>query len=53
MARIKIEWSVEAKLDLTDILEFYIARNGNSSYSKKLYSNTLLSGKNKELESFK
>jgi len=38
MVTIKIEWSVEAKLDLSDILEFYINRNGNSIYSKKLYS---------------
>ena len=38
MARIKIEWSIEAKLDLFDILEFYHARNGNTVYSKKLSS---------------
>ena len=38
MARIKIEWSVEAKQDLVDILQFYIDRNGNSLYSKKLYA---------------
>jgi len=38
MARIKIEWSVEAKLDLFDILEFYHSRNGNTIYSKKLSS---------------
>lgn len=37
MARIKIEWSIEAKEDLIDILQFYIDRNGNSNYSKKLY----------------
>jgi toxin YoeB len=38
MARIKIEWSVEAKSDLFDILEFYYTRNGNAIYSKKLSS---------------
>ncbi|HPT01098.1 MAG TPA: type II toxin-antitoxin system RelE/ParE family toxin [Bacteroidales bacterium] len=37
MAQIKIEWSVEAKSDLFDILEFYHSRNGNTIYSKKLY----------------
>ena len=37
MVRIKIEWSLEARLDLIDILEFYIRRNGNSIYSRKLY----------------
>lgn len=36
MARIKVEWSLEARLDLIDILEFYIKRNGNSIYSRKL-----------------
>jgi len=38
MAKIKIEWSIEAKHDLLDILQFYIDRNGNSLYSKKLYT---------------
>ncbi len=38
MARIKIEWSIEAKSDLFDILEFYHSRNGNTIYSRKLYS---------------
>ena len=38
MARIKIAWSIEAKLDLFDILEFYHSRNGNTIYSKKLSS---------------
>jgi len=37
MVRIKIEWSLEARLDLIDILELYIQRNGNSIYSRKLY----------------
>jgi plasmid stabilization system protein ParE len=36
MVKVKIEWSLEARLDLLDILEFYIQRNGNSIYSKKL-----------------
>jgi len=38
MARIKVEWTAEAKQDLKDILQFYISRNGNSLYSKKLNS---------------
>ncbi len=38
MADIKIEWSVEARSDLLDILDFYILRNGNANYSKKLFS---------------
>lgn len=36
MVQRKIIWSVEAKLDLFDILDFYIKRNGSSVYSKKL-----------------
>lgn len=38
MAGIKIKWSVEAKSDLLDILEFYIEHNKSSIYSKKLNS---------------
>jgi len=38
MAKYKIEWSIEARLDLIDILEFYINRNSSNSYSKKLNS---------------
>ncbi len=38
MAKHKIEWSVEAKADLFNILEFYITRNGTTIYSKKLNS---------------
>jgi plasmid stabilization system protein ParE len=38
MARLKIEWSLEARLDLIDILEFYIERNGTATYSRKLNS---------------
>jgi plasmid stabilization system protein ParE len=40
MAKLKIRWSIEAKQDLFDILEYYILRNGNPIYSKKL--NTIL-----------
>ena len=36
MAKFKIEWSIEAKADLFDILNFYIERNQSFSYSKKL-----------------
>ena len=45
MVRIKIEWSLEARMDLLDILQFYIKRNGNSVYSKKLYSQIIKSVK--------
>lgn len=38
MAQHKIVWSIEAKNDLTAILEFYIFRSGTSVYSKKLNS---------------
>ncbi len=36
MAERKIEWSVDARKDLLDILEFYIERNGSKTYSIKL-----------------
>ena len=36
MAKYKIEWSTEAKSDLLTILNFYIQRNKNATYSKKL-----------------
>ena len=36
MARFKIDWSIEARLDLIDILDFYIKRNGSANYSIKL-----------------
>jgi plasmid stabilization system protein ParE len=36
MVKVKIEWTIEARLDLLDILEFYLQRNGNSIYSRKL-----------------
>ncbi|HEY3372760.1 MAG TPA: type II toxin-antitoxin system RelE/ParE family toxin [Prolixibacteraceae bacterium] len=38
MATFKIDWSVEARLDLRDILEFYIDQNGTATYSIKLNS---------------
>lgn len=37
MAKYKIDWSVDAKLDLYDILNFYIERNGSNNYSRKLH----------------
>lgn len=36
MAKYKIEWSTSARIDLLDILDFYIKRNKSASYSKKL-----------------
>ena len=36
MARLKVEWSIEARLDLFDILNFYVVRNKSTAYSKKL-----------------
>jgi len=38
MVKNKVEWSAEARLDLYDILNFYIIRNGNAIYSRKLNS---------------
>jgi plasmid stabilization system protein ParE len=38
MAKYKIEWSVEARLDLIDILEYYLERNKSVVYSNKLNS---------------
>ena len=38
MVKFKIEWFVEARLDLIDILEFYINQNGTATYSIKLNS---------------
>ena len=38
MVKFKIDWSLEARLDLRDILEFYIKQNGTASYSIKLNS---------------
>ncbi len=38
MVKFKIEWSIEARLDLLDILDFYFTRNKSAVYGKKLYS---------------
>ena len=38
MVKHKIKWSIEARLDLIDILEYYIIRNKSSLYGKKLNS---------------
>jgi plasmid stabilization system protein ParE len=38
MAKYKIEWSIEARLDLIDILEYYLERNKSAVYSNKLNS---------------
>jgi len=36
MVKFKIDWSIEAKSDLIDILDYYIKRNKSNSYSIKL-----------------
>jgi len=38
MVKYKVVWSIEARLDLLDILEYYYQRNGNANYSRKLNS---------------
>jgi len=38
MVKRKIEWSSQAKTDLSRILEFFNIRNGSKTYSKKLNS---------------
>jgi len=38
MSKYKIEWSIEARLDLLDILGFYIERNKSTTFSNKLNS---------------
>jgi addiction module RelE/StbE family toxin len=38
MVKRKIEWSSQAKADLSKILEFFYIRNGSKTYSKKLNS---------------
>lgn len=43
MVKYKVEWSIEARLDLIDILDFYIQRNGNANYSRKLNSKIIKS----------
>jgi toxin YoeB len=36
MVKFKVDWSIEARLDLIDILDFYIKRNKSNVYSIKL-----------------
>lgn len=36
MAQKKIVWSPRAKLELSEILEYFVKRNGSSTYSLKL-----------------
>ncbi len=36
MVKFKIKWSIEARLDLIQILDFYLQRNGTSAYSIKI-----------------
>jgi len=38
MAEKEIVWSELAKLQLANVLEFYVYRNGNSNYSLKILS---------------
>jgi len=38
MAEKEIIWSKLAKLQLANVLEFYVQRNGNSNYSLKIIS---------------
>ena len=38
MAKRKIVWSHRAKIKLFEILDFFAERNGNTLYSKKLFS---------------
>ena len=38
MAEKEIVWSELAKLQLANVLEFYVHRNGNSNYSLKILS---------------
>jgi plasmid stabilization system protein ParE len=45
MAKYKIDWSIEARMDLIDILEYYNKRNKSSLYSKKLNSKISRSAK--------
>lgn len=50
MVKYKIEWSIETRLDLINILEFYIKQNGTTTYSvrlnSKINSSILLLSKN-------
>jgi hypothetical protein len=36
MVKFKIDWSIEARFDLIDILDFYIKRNKSNVYSIRL-----------------
>jgi len=36
VVKFKIDWSLEARLDLMDILDYYLKRNKSSAYSIKL-----------------
>ena len=36
MVKRKIEWSSQAKIDLSNILEFFYIRNSSKTYSRKL-----------------
>lgn len=36
MVKFKIDWSIEARLDILDILEFYKNQNGTATFSIKL-----------------
>jgi toxin YoeB len=38
MFKRKIIWSARAKIEIIEILEFYNNRNGNTKYSRKIYS---------------
>jgi toxin YoeB len=37
MARHEVVWSSRARLELYEVLDFYIERNGTSEYSQKLF----------------
>ena len=38
MFKRELIWSPQAKIELLEILEFYKKRNGNATYSRKLYT---------------
>ena len=38
MAGYRVKWSIDAKLDLQNVLTFYTHRNKSNTYSKKLVS---------------
>ena len=39
MGKRKLIWSPQSKIDLFEVMDFYRNRNGNSTYSLKLYAN--------------